>query len=44
MQSMGGEKTAYVYYRYSTEPLAKLLQAALFGRFLHLFAEIALAD
>jgi hypothetical protein len=38
------KKTAYIYCRDLTEPLTKLLQAALLGRFLQLFAEVALAD
>jgi hypothetical protein len=33
-----------MYHHDLPEPLAKLLQAARFGRFLHLFAEVALAD
>jgi hypothetical protein len=38
------KKTAYIYCRDLAEPLTKLLQAALLGRFLQLFAEVALAD
>ena len=38
------KKAAYIYCRNLAEPLTKLLQAALLGRFLQLFAEVALAD